>query len=118
MSSESIEVELSRAGLVLDRDGLWVDARRDVAVVVVPSGGYVIGWLDVDWPSPSEPTSRLRGTKHVPAADLLTALGTTRRNRAQALRTCRHCRKRSVPGHMLSADLCQSCAASEYGVVY
>ncbi len=41
-----------------------------------------------------------------------------RAKRATGLQRCRFCEREQVPGHMHSADVCQSCGEQQLGVVY
>ncbi len=109
---------LAEAGLSEGRHGLWLDEGSEVGAVLVPAGAFV-GWLDVAWPHGHEPVPQLRGVEHVVAAHALEdALLRARRQLQRALRTCRMCRQRFVPGHMHCDEICQGCAERHLGVTH
>lgn len=113
---------LARAGLVRRRaNDVWTDADGEVGAVL-HLGGVLVGWIDVAWPSPSEPRPRLRDIVHLPvpvvAGELAAELHRCRRAREARLGLCRSCGRRFVPGHMHENDVCQGCAVRHLGVVH
>jgi hypothetical protein len=109
---------LAELGLRPDQTGLWTDEEHAAAVVPVPSGGYLVGWLDVEWPHPSEPFLRMRSIEHVPSGKLRPALRRSLAKRERRMATCGRCGRRLPPGKMHSEDCCQRCAETHLGVVY
>ena len=105
-------------------ESVWVDPEFEVAVLVEPGGGLACAWLDVAWPGPGSPARSLRQLAEVPddgddlPKSLAGALDLARRQRGKALRRCRYCGERHLPGHMQTDDVCQGCAESELGVVH
>ena len=103
-----------------DLDGIVADSAAEAGFVETPVGVF-LGWLDVTWPSPSQPGWRLRGIEHFPdfdSFDLERELKKARTRRRRALRRCRLCGERHLPGHMSSAQVCQGCAERRLGVVH
>ncbi len=114
------EQALPGAGLLPSWDGLWTDGADEVGAVAGEAGA-VVGWIDVSWPGPGEPVRRLQDAVHVPERlldELPGAVSRARAAREAALRTCRLCGERHIPGHMYDADVCQGCAERHLGVVY
>jgi hypothetical protein len=97
-------LDSSREGIRQDEGGRW-------GVVAVESG-LLVGWLDCEWRGPATPVSVLRGVEHLPTFrakhDLAAALTRARRKRARAMRACRHCGERFIPGHM-GPTACHGC---------
>ena len=114
------QLALEGAGLARGKDGLWRDRGGAVGVVLADAGAFV-GWIDVSWPAPGEPEPALREVSHLaPSSDeraLERALERARRAHEAALRQCRFCGERFIPGRMQSADICRECAARERGLV-
>jgi len=115
-----VQVHLEAAGLV-ERDGLWVDADELVGAVPSPLGVFV-GWVDVAWTGPHTPERQLRDVVHLPRGhvelELAQALGQAEQRGQARRRECRYCRRRKMPGHMHSKDVCQGCAERELGVTH
>ena len=117
---DEASAQLAMAGLEEQR-GIWVDLDNQVGAVPTAVGIFV-GWLDVEWPTTTQPVRALRGVVHVPppAAEpkLAAALRRAHSRLKAALRTCRYCQERFTPGHMHAADVCQGCAERELGVLH
>jgi hypothetical protein len=112
--------QLAAAGFE-ERNGLW--RRGEEVGAVATEAGVFVGWLDVAWPRLSTPESQLRDVVHLPPGrldelKLTAALDRARERREAALRTCRYCGERCVPGHMHSEDVCQGCAERHLGVAH
>lgn len=122
---------LASAAFRAATSGMWVASGvddPDVGVALSDAGMFV-GWLDVVWCLNHQPTWCLKRVTHLPweclegnlataSADFERAVKTARSARARALRRCRFCSERFVPGHMHSPDVCQGCAERKLGVVY
>lgn len=105
------------------QESVWVDDALQVAAVNSEEG-VEVAWLDVAWPRPDMPANYLRQLTRVRTRDegLEAAVGESlhaaRRRRGKALRRCRFCGERHLPGHMESRDVCQGCAEGRLGHVY
>lgn len=112
---------LEGAGLSPGADGLWRDRGETVGGAVVADAGVFVGWIDLSWPDPDKPEPALQEVRHLaPSEDeraLERALERARRARETALRHCRFCGERFIPGRMHSTDICQGCAGRELGLV-
>ena len=102
--------------------GLWVDDEHDVGAALTGQT-IAVGLVDVAWPDPSWPEAVLRDPERLSpevaaSTNFLDALSRARVRRRAALRRCRLCERRFVPGHMQAIDVCQGCAATHLGVVY
>ncbi|MDQ3609700.1 MAG: hypothetical protein M3459_12490 [Actinomycetota bacterium] len=90
--------------------------------IISTDAGLFTGWLDVVWQGPASPEWLMRDVTHLPPSraveDLVPAINRTRRQRTAALRGCRLCGQRFVPGHMHITDICQGCAEQQLEVTH
>jgi NADH pyrophosphatase NudC (nudix superfamily) len=108
------------AGLIESGDGWWLDASDAVGGIETEAGVF-LGWVDVAWLGPHTPVRQLRDVVHLPRAswgEVREAVEHAEMLREAALRPCRYCGERNIPGHMHSKDVCQSCAERHLGVVH
>ncbi len=117
---------LSTSGFVQSPSGLWEDRERQVGVAVSPAGLFV-GWLDVAWPTVSEPVVLLKDVVHLPVSaqdqelppeNLNETVASARRLWDSAVRKCRYCGELFVPGYMHDHETCMGCAERQHGLVH
>lgn len=105
-------------GLQPGAEGLWTDETGGVAVVPVPTGGFLVGRLDVEWLGAHEPVLRMHGVKHVPEGALERTVRKSRREWAGRLQTCTYCGRALMPGLMHDETCCHGCAERHLGVIH
>lgn len=109
------------------REHVWIDDESEVAVGVgmLPENALVTFWLDVSWPTQGQPARYLRQPRPISRREneledsLRDAMCLARRRRDKALRRCRYCKDRCLPGQMSYGDgACQGCAERYLGVLH